>query len=176
MRCAPWVVALIVTFSLGCSKGTETPPAVPAQPQQPQDEEKTIRGRFAEVQVAIKSGDPEKLWPLLDARSRADAERLAREVRSRYEQAGDDEKLAQEKELGLSGAEMGNMTGKGFLKASPFHRKFHELPDSEIDKVVLGKDAATVHFHEPDGDKEKAIFVREEGQWKVWLVMPKVGK
>jgi hypothetical protein len=42
--------------------------------------------------------------------------------------------------------------------------------------VDVQGDNATLHYLEPDGDKEKLIFLREAGQWKVWLTMPRAGQ
>jgi hypothetical protein len=160
-----WVGFLCLTVACGCSKDAPPPPSA--------DEEKIVRERFAELQSAIKSGDADKLWAMLDKRSQTDADRIAQGIRTSYEKASNEEKAEQEKALGLTGAELTTLTGKGFLKAGPFHKKYHELPDGQIEKVVVGKEGATVHFLEPDGDKEKAAFVRQDGQWKAWLTMPK---
>jgi hypothetical protein len=90
--------------------------------------------------------------------------------------AGAEEKAKQEAALGLPGAELTGLTGKGFLKTKRFQRKYHELPDSTIEKVTVQGNNATAYYLEPDGDKEKLLLVRQEGQWKVWLAMPKVRK
>jgi hypothetical protein len=37
--------------------------------------------------------------------------------------------------------------------------------------VDIQGDNATVYYLEWDGDKEKAIFVRQQGEWKAWLTM-----
>lgn len=165
---------LCLVVALGCSKEAERT-ATPSPASSP-DEEKAVREKFAELQSAIQGRDSEKLWALLEKRSQADAERTAQEVRANYEKASPQEKSAQEKTLGLTSAELAGLTGKGFLKTNAFHKKYHELPEGKIERVVLGKDGATVHFLEPDGDKEKVIFVRQDGEWKVWLTMPKGSK
>jgi hypothetical protein len=112
----------------------------------------------------------------LDAKSQADAERAAKDIQTAYNQAGDEEKAKQEEMLGLSGTELAGLDGQGFLKTKRFQKKYHEVPDGKIDKVVIQRESATIYFLEPDGDKEKAILVRQDGQWKVWLTMPKVSK
>jgi hypothetical protein len=140
------------------------------------DEEAAVREKFAELQAAIKDHDSDKLWALLDARSRADAERAAKDIQTAHAQAGAEEKTKQEESLGLNGDELAKLTGMGFLKSKRFHGKYHELPDSQIEKVVVQEDSATIHYLEPDGDKEKAILVRQGGQWKVWLTMPTESK
>jgi hypothetical protein len=68
------------------------------------------------------------------------------------------------------------LTGIGFLKTKRFEQKYDELPDSIIDKVVVQGNSATIHYHEADGDREKAILVRQNGEWKAWLTMPRVSK
>jgi hypothetical protein len=138
------------------------------------DEEATVRQQFAALQAAIKDRDADKLWAILDSKSRADADKAAETLRTAYAKAGAEEKAKQEEALGLTGTELAQLTGVGFLKSKRFHGKYHELPDSKIDKVAVQGDNATVHYIEPDEDKEKLHFVRQDGQWKAWLAMPKV--
>jgi hypothetical protein len=135
-----------------------------------------VRGKFAELQSAIKSRDADKIWALLDARSRIDAERAAKDIQTTYAQAGAEEKAKQEEALGLSRTELAGLNGKGFLKTKRFQSRYHDVPDSTIEKVAAQGESATVYYLEADGDKEKAIFVRQDSQWKAWLTMPKVGK
>src|SRR5262249_45283292 len=115
-------------------------------------------------------------WMLLDSKSRADAERVANAVRAAYAKARPAEKAEQEKSLGLSGSELAGLTGKGFLKTKRFEGKYHDMPGSTGEKVVVQGEGATVHYLESDGDHEKAVFVRQDGQWRVWLPMPRVSK
>jgi hypothetical protein len=138
------------------------------------DEEKQVRGRFEELQAAVKASDADKVWGMLSSKSQADAEREARKVQTAYASA--EEKTRQEQALGLTAAEVNALEGKGLLRSKPFQRKHHELPESTVEKVVVDTDTATVHFLEPDGDHEKMHLLREDGQWKVWLAMPKVEK
>ena len=163
-----WTNFLCMAVVLGCSSKPSDRPAT--------DEEGAVREKFAELQSAIKSRDAEELWALLNDRSRADAERAAKAIQTAYNQAGAEEKAKQEEALGLSGTELAGLNGKGFLKTKRFQKKYHEVPDGKIDKVVIQRESATVYFLEPDGDKEKAILVRQDGQWKVWFTMPKVSK
>ncbi len=165
-----WTSLLCVAVSLGCSAKPSNPPAPAA------DEEGAVREKFAELQSALKSRDADKLWALLDARSRADAERAANDIRTAYDQAGAAEKAKQEEALGLSKKELAGLDGKGFLKTNRFHKRYEEVPDGKIDRLVIQGDSATVYFLEPDGDEEKAILLRQDGQWKVWLTMPKGSK
>jgi hypothetical protein len=162
------VALFFVVFASGCSSKPAGPPAA--------DEEGTVRERFAELQSAIKDRDADKLWLLIDNRSQSDAERAAKAIQDAYAKAAPEEKAKQEEALGLPGAELARLTGKSYLKTKRFHGKYHEVPEGKIDKVVIQGESATVYFLEPDGDKEKAIFVRQDGQWKTWLTMPKVSQ
>jgi hypothetical protein len=156
-----------VVAALGCSKA---PDALPA------DEESAVRAQFVAVQGALNSGDADQLWMLLDSKSRADAERAAKAVRATYAKASPAEKAEQEKSLGLSGSELAGLTGRGYLKTRRFEGKYHDMPGSSVEKVVVQGDSATVHYLESDGDHEKAVFVRQDGQWRAWLPMPRVSK
>jgi hypothetical protein len=40
--------------------------------------------------------------------------------------------------------------------------------------VDIPGENATVYFLDEEGDKEKAIFLRQDGQWKTWLTMQRV--
>jgi hypothetical protein len=163
-----WASLLCMSVLVGCAtKSNEQPVA---------NEQGAVREKFAELQSVIKDGDTEKLWALLDARSRADAEKAAKDIQTAYIQAGAEEKAKQEETLGLKGAELAELNGKGFLKTKRFQKKYDEVPEGKIEDVVIQGDSATIHFLESDGDKEKAILVRQDGQWKVWLIMPKVNK
>jgi hypothetical protein len=139
------------------------------------DDENAVRGKFTELQAAVKQQDADKIWALLDSKSRVDAEKKAKAVQAAHAKARDQDKAALEEVLGLSGKAIADLTPVAYLKTKRFQQKYHEFPDSKIEKVVIQGDNAAVHFLEPDGDKEKLIFVRQEGQWKAWLALPKVG-
>jgi hypothetical protein len=138
-----------MVVALGCSSKPSDRPAT--------DEEGAVREKFAELQSALKSRDAEKLWALLDEQSRADAERVAKDIQTAYNQAGAEEKANQEKALGLSGAVLAGLDGKGFLKTKRFQKRYDEIPDSTIDKVVIQADSATVYYLEADGEKEVTV-------------------
>jgi hypothetical protein len=160
-----YVGLLVMALAVGCSKAPERPAA---------GEEEAARKTFAELQSAIKSQDADKLWMLLDSKSQADAERAAKDIQTAHRTASAEEKSKQEESLGMPGAELTGLTGKGFFKTKRFQKKYHEFPESSIEKIVVQGDNAAVHFLEPDGDHEKMIFVRKDGQWKAWLPLPKV--
>jgi hypothetical protein len=162
---------LFAALALGCSKTPDKPPVA-----QPANEEATVRAQFTALQAALKDGDADKLWMLLDSRSQADAERVAKTVQATYAKAAPAEQAELEKALGLTGADLAALTGKGYLKTKRFQAKYHDVPGSAIEKIVTQGDSSTVHYLESDGDKERAIFVRQQGEWKVWLTMPGLGK
>jgi hypothetical protein len=170
MSCRSTPLACLVgfiVFTTGCSKATKGAPGSAEGP---------VRERFTALQVALKNRDGDTIWKLLDSESRGEAERAAKAVQAAYAQADPTEKSEQEKALGLPGAELTVLTGAGFLKTKRFHGKYEELSESKIDKVILQGDKATVAYTEPDGDKEKLGLVRQDGQWKVSLPMPKAGQ
>jgi hypothetical protein len=136
-------------------------------------DEETVRETFTAFQKALKDCDADRLWGLLDADSRADAERAAKAVQAAYAKAGAAEKAELEKGLGLSGAELARLTGTTFLKTNRFQGKYFEVPDSKIDKVSVKGDKATLTYVENDGDKEKFTLIRTDGTWKLSVPMPK---
>jgi hypothetical protein len=140
------------------------------------DAEGEVRAAFTDLQAVIRSKDADKLWALLSARSRADAEKAAKEARTAYEKADAAEKAKLAEALGLSGEKVAKLTGSGFLETKRVRKKCEELAESKVTKVTAGADSATVYFDEPDGDHEKIFFVREDGRWKAWLAMPKSKK
>jgi hypothetical protein len=148
-------------------------PATPKASAPEAADEKAVRDAVVAFQSALKAREAEKLWSLLDSESKADAERAAKAIRDAYAKATPEVKAEQEKALGLPGTELAALTGTGFLKTKRFHGKYHEVPDSTIDKVTVHGDAAKVDYTEEDGDKEKLSLVRQEGQWKLSLPMPK---
>src|SRR5438309_1376006 len=79
-------------------------------------------------QAAIKARDGERTWELLDKASQESAERTAKALRANYDKASADDKVKQEKALGLKADEMAKLTGKLFLQSKRFHGKYHEVP------------------------------------------------
>jgi hypothetical protein len=77
-----------------------------------------------------------------------------------------------EEKLGLPGAEIAQLTGPGMLKTKRFARKYYELFESEVQRVTVQAENATVYWLEPDGDDEKTHFLREDGKWQAWLFIP----
>jgi hypothetical protein len=159
-----WLTFFCAASAFGCSKTTDLPP---------NSEEGRVREAFTALQSSLKARDADKLWKLLDSESQADAERAAQAVQAAYAKADAKEKSEQDKALGLPGDQLAGLTAVGFLKSTRFHGKYDELSESKIDKVTIQGDKATVAYTEPDGDKEKVSLVRQDGQWKVSLPMPK---
>jgi hypothetical protein len=159
------MAVLCVALIVGCTKPTSQSSSA--------GDEKTVKESFEAFQAALKVQDADKLWSLLDSDGRADAERAATAIREAYAKASAEQKAEQEKALGLPGAELAELSGKGFLKTKRFHGKYDEVPESKISKITIKGDAATVDYVEADGDKEKLQLVRQEGAWKLSLTMPK---
>jgi hypothetical protein len=130
--------------------------------------------QFAALQAALKENDPDKLWKLLASRSRTDAERAANAVQAFYAMASDSKKSELQKMLGVNGAELAALTGITFLKTKRFQEKYHDVPGSTVERVIVEGESAVVHYLESDGDKEKAVYLQEDGQWKAWLPIPRI--
>jgi hypothetical protein len=140
------------------------------------DEKAEVREAFTTFQAALKAQDAGKLWKLLDTDSRTAAERAAKAVKAAHAKATPEGKAKLEKALGLSGAELGALTGEGFLKTKRFQAKYGEVPDSKINTIDVQGDSATVNYTEADGDKEKLRLNRQQGEWKVSAPMPPVAQ
>ena len=98
-------------------------------------EEDDARAAFTAFQASLKSGDPEKMWPLLDTKTQADADKAAAALKTSYGKAKPAEKTALEKAFGLTAAEMTAVSGKVYLKSKRFLGKYHEIPDSKLDST-----------------------------------------
>jgi hypothetical protein len=130
-------------------------------------DEEAVREAFTAFQTAVKAGDPEKIWPLLDRATQAAAERSAKILRDSFGKAGEKEKADLQKSTGLSAEELGKLTGKTYLKSKRFLAKYDEVPGSKLAMIVVQGDKATIHYVEADGDKEKLPAVRQDGKWKL---------
>src|SRR5207248_1860527 len=151
-------LALLLGLTAGCSGKPDPGPSGGGS------EEEKVRETFAALQGALKAGDADKVWDLLDPDSRADAERAAGAVKSAYEKADAGEKAEKEKNLGLAAAELSALTGKGYLKTKRFLGSHDEIPGSKVQKVTVKGDNATLIFLEPDGDTPTLKLVRQEGR------------
>lgn len=137
-------------------------------------DEKAARETFTAFAAAIKAKDAGKVWNLLDKASQEAAAKAAKTVQATYQKASAADKEKLEKALGLPGADLAKLTGEGFLKTKGFHGKYHEVPGSKIDKVVVEANRAIVHYVEEDGDKERLRLAKQDGKWKVSAPMPPV--
>jgi hypothetical protein len=163
-------VVLLVVSTGGCAPGPAGgPPPAQQTPEGSREAESEVRERFTEIQAAIKARQTDKLWDLMSSRSRADAEKVAKFIRTACSQASPEEKAKQQKDLGLAEKDLLKLTGKELLGTKRFLRKYDEVAGGTVDRVTAYGDHATVYFTETDGDKEKMVFLREEGQWKAWL-------
>lgn len=131
-------------------------------------DEDDVRAAFQSFQQALKAGDPDKIWPLMDKASQDAAEKNARTLREGYEKADAKKKTEIEKAMGLSAAELGKLNGKLYTKSKRFLGKkpYDEIPTSKIEKVTINGDKATIHYSEADGDKLEIVAVRQDGKWK----------
>jgi hypothetical protein len=42
-----------------------------------------------------------------------------------------------------------------------------------VERLVVTRENATVYYLETDGDKEKCIFLRQDGRWMAWISIPR---
>ncbi len=70
-------------------------------------------------------------------------------------------------------AEQAGLTGAGLLEDKEFQKKYHEVPESQMESVTVHGEDATVRYLEPDGDHEKLTAVRQGRGWKLLLKVPK---
>ena len=164
MRNVGCAILFGVVLLAGCNK--------PTGQSSSSSDEKAVKETFEAFQAALKAKDAEKLWALLDSDSRDDAERAAKAVKDAYAKASAEQKAELEKGLGLPGDELAKLTGARFLQTRRFHGKYHEVPDSKVEKVIVQGDAAKIDYIEEDGDKETMKLVRQDGKWKLTVPMP----
>jgi hypothetical protein len=134
-----------------------------------------IRQAFTELQKAVAAKDADKIWELLNLESRSDAEREAKAVKEAYARLPDKEKASYETQFKLTGKELGELTGKHYVKSQRFYGKHHELPESTLKTIDITGDSAKMVYEENDADhdRETLHLTRENGQWKFALPIPK---
>jgi hypothetical protein len=138
--------------------------------------EDELRQAFGQLQGAIKAKDAAKIWPLLDTDTQADAAKVAKKLKATYLKADDKEKAERQTNLGLTADEFAKLDGTMLLKTKRFLGKYDEIPDSKITGVTVQADSAVVNYLEPDGDKEKLTYTRQDGKWKAAMPLPKFTK
>jgi len=156
-------IAILITFFVGCSGSS----------LKPSGDDADIRELFTSFQDAMKAKDGKKVWNLLDADSQADAERAGEAIRAEFNKDLPEEKAALAKKLGLSVQAAGAMSGLDFINSTRFMGKYDEIPESKLDKITVTGDKATIEYIEDDGDHQKIQLNRQNGQWKLSLVMPR---
>ena len=67
------------------------------------------------VKALLEKGDADKIWSMLDSKSQADAEAVAKTIQTAYVKASPEEKAALEKTQGLTSDELSQLTGKTVL-------------------------------------------------------------
>jgi hypothetical protein len=137
------------------------------------DPKAEIAQAFTALQAAIKNKDADKIWDLLAKESQDDAEREAKIVKNAFNKANDKEKAEYEEKLKLTRKELTDIAGKLYVKSRRFYGKYHEIPDSKIEKITVTGDSGTVKYIEDDGDKVTQEVVREQGKWKFVMAIPK---
>jgi hypothetical protein len=145
--------------------------AVITSPARAADED-DVKAAFAAFQTALKSGDADKIWPLLDAATQANADKVAAVHRTAYGKLGAADKAKLEKQYKLTAAEMAGLTGKIYVKSHRFLGKYDEIPTSKFDKATVDGDKAIVNYTEADGDKVKLDLIRKDGKWLVNIRIP----
>jgi hypothetical protein len=165
------VLAVLVASAAGCGRGAADRSPAPAD--SPAEAEAELRQKFKDLQAAIKARDNERIWGLLHGKSQAAAEERARAIRTACERASPEDRAKQAEAQEVSGEKLATLTARGFLDTWTFRRKATEVAESTIDRVTVGGESGTVYFTEPDDDKEKMVFLREDGQWKAWMTMGK---
>jgi hypothetical protein len=135
--------------------------------------EDEVKDAFVQLQGAIKAKDPAKIWPLLDSATQADAERTAKIMKGVYSKADAKGKAKQEAAFGLSADDFAKLDTQMLLRSKPFKTKYDEIADSKITGITVQGDTATLNYLEPDGDKEKLTYTRQDGKWKAAMQMPK---
>jgi hypothetical protein len=154
---------LLLALATGCTSGSSTGPA---------KEESALKGMFGTFQTALEKGDADSIWAFLDADTQAAADRAAKRLRSDAEKLAPDERDKKAKELGLSGDELTDLTGKGYLKTLRFREKVHEIPGSKVLGATIQGDKGIVKYKEEDGDEETLHFTKDAyGVWKVSLAI-----
>jgi hypothetical protein len=131
------------------------------------NDEEAVRETFKAFQIAVKAGDPDKIWAVLDTTAQQAAESAAKTLKEGYAKASAKDKTRLEKQFGLSAEEMEKLTGKIYLKSKRFLGKYDEVPGSTIEKITLEGDQATVIYKEADGDLPKMPLVKQDGKWKI---------
>jgi hypothetical protein len=156
---------LLVLLALLAGCGTHVAP-------ESNNDEQAIRQAFTDLQKAVKDRDGARLWDLLAAETRQDAERVADTIKASAGKADGATKAELAKRLGVPAADLGGFSPQAYLQSNLVHGKLHEISDSKIEKVAVKERSARLTYVESDGDHESLGLVREDGRWKFLLALP----
>jgi hypothetical protein len=176
LRKAPAVICALViaVFAAGCPQADRTKgDAKKGGDSKSGDADAEIRQIFTDFQSAVKARDGAKLWDLLAEDSRQDADRKAKAVAEDFNKSDDKQKAEMAKNLDVPASDLKQLDAKGYLKTKQFFGKYHEVPDSKVDKVTVTGDKAQVIYLEEDGDRVPMKLEREKGHWKLIVEMPR---
>src|SRR5262249_25311360 len=149
--CVLWFLSHV--WLIGCT-GNAPPPKPETDTDSPQ--QAAVRQEFNRLKAALaalregKKGADDNVWELLGPDSRAAAEQQAKVVKGAYAKLADKDKAEMEKKTGLSAKELADMGGKTFVKSEIFQRRHHKVPDSEVSKITVSGNTATLVFIDPD--------------------------
>jgi hypothetical protein len=165
LRVAPGLLLLVLLA--GC-------PSTPSESAKKNaDPEAAIRQVFADFQGGLKAHDGAKLWDVLAEDSRQDADRKAKEIKSDFAKADEQQQAELAKKFALTAGDLRNIDGKGYLKTQQFFGLYHEVPDSNLKSVSVSGEKASLKFIEEDGDEVTMKLQQEQGHWKLIVEMPK---
>src|SRR5262245_39426062 len=161
--------------------------APPPKPETNTDspQQAAVRQEFNRLKAALaalseaKTGADDYVWELLGRDSQAAAEKQAKIVKGAYAKLADQGKAEMEKRIGLSAKELTNMNGKTFVKSHIFQKKYHKVPKSEVSKITVNGNTATLVFIDPDKNTVTVGLVCPEpssqplvDRWKFNLEIP----
>ena len=175
-----WFLSLV--WLIGCARN-----ALPPKPETNTDspQQAAVRQEFNKLKAGLaalresKKGADDQVWELLGPDSQAAAEKKAKVVKSAYAKLADKNKAAMEKKIGLSAKELAEMNGKTFVKSQIFQRKYDKVPNSEVSKITVKGNTATLVFIDPGKNTVTVGLVCPEpssqplvDRWKFNLEMP----
>jgi hypothetical protein len=178
--CVLWFLSHV--WLIGCTRDAP-PPKPETNTDSPQ--QAAVRQEFNRLKAALaalreaKKGADENVWELLGPDSQAAAEKKAKVVKSAYAKLADKDKAEMEKKTGLSAKELADMNGKTFVKSQIFQRKYDKVPDSEVSKITVKGNTASLVFIDPGKNSVTVGLVCPEpssqpqvDRWKFNLEMP----
>ena len=119
------------------------------------------------------------------------AEAAAKHIREEFAKVKDDDakKLEMEKKYTFTGTDkesgdklgdlnLAELTGKTVLKTHQFHKRYDDVEEATIEKLVIAGDKATITWKSKDGDKGEPgtnplIMYKQKGEWKAYMTTPR---